>query len=114
MLLISLTALDSEALEVAADGLVVALLSRAENAEELSPGVVTVASVVLSSAVVASVGLASAVVVVMSRAVLSMLASLVVVEAIVEAMVEAVPVEATTEAAVEEAVPSESMGNCSV
>lgn len=104
MLLLSLTALDSDAWEVTADGSVVALLSRAEKAEELSSGVVTVDIVVLSSAALASVGLASAVLVVMSRAVLSMLASLVVVEAMVEA---------TTEAAVEEAVPSESMGNCS-
>lgn len=55
-LLLSLTALDLDAWEVAADGLVVAVLSGLEKAEEFS-SVVTVASVVLSPVVLASGGL---------------------------------------------------------
>lgn len=95
-----------------ADGLVVALFSGAEKADELSFGVVTVASVVLSSAVLASVGLASAVLVVTSGAVLLVLVLMSRDVLLVPASLTVV--DATTEAAEEESVPAESMGNCSV
>lgn len=121
-LLLSLTALGTDASEVVDDGEVVALalFSGAEKAEELvsASGVLIVASVVLDSFVLSLVGLASAVLVVISGAALSVLASAVLVVVcgavpsvlVVSLMVE----EATTDVSAEEAVPAESMGNWSV